>query len=179
MNYDDAQAAIHTIEGTITEWQQTRAAKLAEIAELERAGPGLVLTGKLTSDGYARKLAEMRDQLPMIDTLLGTLHTQLAEAKRHAQVARIATMREQAQALRAEGEGVLAQREELLKQLEALEGPLYMASPRSHDLLHQADMLERGALALELRLDQAPPETTRRYGEPQRATIRPNMVPVR
>ncbi len=128
MNYNDAQAAIHTIEGTIAEWQAQRAAKLAEV----------------------------RDQLPMIDTLLGTLHTQLAEAKRHAQVARIATMREQAQALRVEGKSVLAQREELLKQLELLDGPLYMASPRSHGLLHQAELLERGAFALELTLNREP-----------------------
>ncbi len=156
MNYNDAHAAIHTIEGTIAEWQQTRAAKLAEIAELERTGPGLVLTGKLTSDGYARKLGEIRDQLPMIDSLLVELNRQRDAAKRAAQVARIADLRAQADAMEKEGNALVERRHAVLSQLEEFEGPRYMQAPRSQSLLVQAARLRDSALNLEVRLAHDP-----------------------
>jgi seryl-tRNA synthetase len=109
-----------------------------------------VLIGKVTPQKAAQQVAALDDECRILERTIAAAQAQRAYATRQLDLAKVAQLCNDAARLRQESEDLARRRNELLQQVAELEGPLYMANPRSHQLAAEADLLERAAFDLEL-----------------------------
>ncbi len=160
MNYAQAQQELERIDRVLDEWHAKRLIKQSELSKLEAEGPTLILKGELTTEEYARRREQLRDEIGATDGVLSAVQSQRPAAERDVKVARIADLREQADKLEAGAQPIIKRREELLAELEALEGKHWQTEGRSILLISQAQRLRDAARDAEVKLQH--PDTAER-----------------
>jgi cell division septum initiation protein DivIVA len=178
-DYEAARQELERIDATIAEWQEKLQAKEQQAASVHALVGQQVLSGKLTPQKAVHQVAALDDERQILKHMIAAAQAQRVHAKRQLDRARVAQLRDDAARLRQESEDLARWRNELLQQVAEIEGPLYIQNPRSHQLAAEADMLERAAFDLELRLNEPPRERDAQGNEIRRyISALPESMPV-
>jgi hypothetical protein len=139
-----AQAEVARLEQAVARWRSDAEVKRAALAELERGAGDAVLADETGTVG--RQLAvdatELRYGIDGADKAAEAARRQLGDARDELALAQAAQLREQAAKLTREADAHRAKVDDLLAQLEALDGPRYVAYEPSPE--EQRDALQTG-----------------------------------